>query len=457
MLAAQIIAAVIFVLMFVIIILDKFERHYVTLVSGALMIIIVFGICMHSMQAVIDLLNVQSIFTQSFWYGESSEQTSGINWSTIIFIAGMMVMVEGMGQAGFFRWLCLRLAKFVHYRAVPLLICFMFIAACLSMFIDSITVILFLAVVTTELAALLKFDPVPMILAEIFCANLGGAATMCGDPPNIIIGTSLGLSFFDFITNTGLIAAFCFAAVVLYFWLSFRKELSASDDLRKNDEATQYPQPSEAITNRAGFFGAAVAFLCVVALLVTHAQTTLSVALIGVIAASLAVLVTLISEGPKKLAEILKKVDYKTLLFFIGLFISVSGLEQSGVLELVAAFIGTISGGSAAIVIIIILWLSAFASALVDNIPFSATMVPVIQSISGTMGIDIKTLAWALSLGTDLGGNATPIGASANVVGTSIAAHSGHPIGWGKYCRYCIPATVIVVLISMLSIFVIYL
>ncbi len=143
----------------------------------------------------------------AFWYGAGEESTAGINWSTILFIAGMMIMVEGLGKAGFFRWLCLSLAKLVHYHVVPLLICFMCLSAVLSMFIDSITVVLFLATVTLELAQTMKFDPVPMILSEIFCANLGGAATMCGDPPNIIIGTSLGYTFFDFIENTGAIVA----------------------------------------------------------------------------------------------------------------------------------------------------------------------------------------------------------------------------------------------------------
>lgn len=185
--------------MFLLIILDQFERHVITLVSGALVLILVFGVCMHSPAAIWEALNLRSFFTAGFWYGAGEESTAGINWSTILFIAGMMIMVEGLGTAGFFRWLCLSLAKLVHYHVVPLLICFMCLSAVLSMFIDSITVVLFLATVTLELAQTMKFDPVPMILSEIFCANLGGAATMCGDPPNIIIGTSLGYTFFDFI------------------------------------------------------------------------------------------------------------------------------------------------------------------------------------------------------------------------------------------------------------------
>ena len=214
---AQIIAIVIFLGMFLLIILDKFERHYVTLCSGILVLTIAFGVCMHSFHAVWETLNLGSFFERSFWYGVGEEATTGINWSTILFIAGMMIMVEGLGKAGFFRWLCLSLAKLVHYRIIPLLICFMTLSAILSMFTDSITVVLFLATVTLELSQTMKFDPVPMILSEIFCANLGGAATMCGDPPNIIIGTSLGYTFSDFITNTGVIVAICFVLRIIAF------------------------------------------------------------------------------------------------------------------------------------------------------------------------------------------------------------------------------------------------
>lgn len=452
---SQILAIIIFVAMFIMIVSDKVERHIVTLVSGALVLTIVFGLSMHSMDAVIETLNYKCIFTSSFWYGESAESTSGINWSTIIFIAGMMVMVEGMGKAGFFRWLCLKLAKAVHYHTVPLLICFMCMAGFLSMFIDSITVILFLAAVTAELARILKFDPVPMILSEIFCANLGGSATMCGDPPNIIIGTSLGYSFFDFLTNTGAIAGICFVLSAIYFYLCFRKPLRASEAAREPGIA--YPDPSEAITNSKAFIGSAMVFGVAVILLITHAQTTLTVATIGVIAAILTLIVTCVTSGKDDLIYIAKHMDYKTLLFFIGLFVAVGGLEQTGVLVLVAEFIGKVSGGDVKIMIAIILWVSAIASAFVDNIPFAATMVPVIESMAASQGVSLDVLAWTLSMGTDIGGNATPIGASANVVGTSVAAKEGHPISWGTYCKYAAPATIMVVFISMLCIFVRYL
>ena len=454
MLLAQVLAIVIFVMMFLMIVLDKFKRHTVTLFSGITVILVVFGICMQDGDAIIETLNLRSMFTKAFWYGESAEGTSGINWSTIVFIAGMMVMVEGMGKSGFFRWLCLKLAKTVRYHVIPLLLCFMCMSGVLSMFIDSITVILFLAAVTVELSRVLKFDPIPMIISEIFCANLGGSATMCGDPPNIIIGTSLGYSFFDFLTNTGVIAGICFVFSVVYFWLCFGKGLKKSEAQRPSD--ITYPDPSEAITNKKLFISSICVFAVAVILLITHAQTTLTVAFIGVFVALLMVLFTFLTAGKKAAKFIITHIDYKTLIFFIGLFMSVGGLEQTGVLEVLAGFIGRVSGGNMTVIVAIILWISAIASAFVDNIPFAATMVPVIQSMAATQGVDLNTLAWSLSMGTDIGGSATPIGASANVVGTSVAAKEGHPISWGKYCKYSVPATVMVIFISMICLFVRY-
>ena len=444
---AQIAAVILFLAMFVLMISERVERHIVTLCCGLLTLVVVFGLCMGSPVAVKEALSLHSIFQPGFWYHPGGGSTSvGINWETIFFIAGMMIMVEGMADSGFFRWLCMTLAGLVHYRPIPIFITFMLLSALLSMFIDSITVILFLAAVTVELARLMKLDPVPMILAEIFCANLGGAATMCGDPPNIIIGTSLGYSFFDFISNTGMIAVISLAFVVPYFYLVFRKTLSFSVPM-----TGERPDPRQAIPNRRSFFLSCTIFALAVLLLVTHSITHLTVSCIGTVIAAL----TLLCAGPRA-GSILKRVDYKTLLFFIGLFLVVSGLEQSGVLELLAKLISTASGGDPRLMAAIILWGSAFASAFIDNIPFAATMIPVIKVLSAAQGVELDTLAWALSMGTDIGGNATPIGASANVVGTSIASKNGYPITWGRYCKALAPATVLVILISMIFIFVRY-
>ena len=273
---------------------------------------------------------------------------------------------------------------------------------------------------------------------------------MCGDPPNIIIGTSLGLSFFDFLTNTGLAAAIGLVVSIVFLYFAFRKELVSKDG--EKVDISKLPDPSESIKNKKDFIISSIIFGCAVILLITHSTTHLTVASIGLFIA----IITLITSG-KHAVTILKKVDYKTLIFFIGLFIVVSGLEETEILDMIAMFIEKISGGNEKTMIAIILWVSAIASAFVDNIPFAATMVPVIKNLAAASGIPITTLAWSLAIGTDIGGSATPIGASANVVGTSVAAKNGYPVTWGRYCKKLAPATVIVLTVSTVYLFVRYL
>jgi len=449
MVVSQILAIIVFALMFIAIVSGKVHRFIPALIGALLTIIVVLLISLKSPAAVLSVLNLEQLGQLNFWIpGQEHIESRGVNWQTIIFIGGMMTMVEGLGEVGFFRWLCLYVAKIVNYKVVPILVTFMLLSGFLSMFIDSITVLLFLSSVTIELARLLKFDPVPVIIAEIFAANTGGSATMCGDPPNIIIGTAFGYTFTDFAINTGPIAWVGMLFTLGFFYLVFRKSLASSQG-----EVTlnHYPDPKEAITSPGLFKVNTAIFILVVILLVTHAQTGLSVALIGVIAAFLTLL-----AATRLALPIVKRVDWRTLLFFIGLFVCVGGLEETGVLKMVAEYIGEISGGDILLVIPIILWVSAFASAIVDNIPFAATMVPVIANLSQTAGLKLPTLAWTLALGTDIGGNATPIGASANVVGTAIAEREGYPISWGKFLKYALPAMIIVVAICWLLLIIRY-
>jgi Na+/H+ antiporter NhaD/arsenite permease-like protein len=436
---SQILAIAIFIVMFVVITIGKVHRYIPALIGGAAVLIIVFLGVMQSPESISNSFNFGQLINAKFWYpGHEPLESRGVNWQTIIFIAGMMLMVEGLAAAGFFRWLCLYVARICRYKVIPIFIAFMVLSGFLSMFIDSITVMLFLASVTIELARLLKFDPIPVIIAEIFAANTGGSATMSGDPPNIIIGTAFGYTFTDFITNTGPIAWAGMIVCVVFFYFCFRKILSPPK-ITLDSSQKPYPQPKEAITSPRLFVLNTGVFILLVVLLVTHAQTGLSVATIGVIAAIL----TLIIAGTGAF-HIIKKFDWRTVLFFIGLFVVVYGLEETGVLKLVANYIGEVSGGKATIVIPVILWLAAIVSALVDNIPLAATMIPVIANLAQTTGISLPSLAWATALGTDIGGNATPIGASANVVATAVAEKEGYPCGWGRYCKYAIPGTILV-------------
>ncbi len=440
---SQIVALSIFLAMFVAIIVGKVHRYIPALLGALLVLVVLFLLVMRTPHAIIDVLNLGELVQARFWFpGKEHLQSQGINWQTVIFIGGMMVIVEGMGETGFFTWLCLLVARLVRYKVVPILIAFMLLAGFLSMFIDSITVLLFFAAIAIELARLLKFDPVPLIIAMVFAANTGGSATMSGDPPNIIIGTGLGFNFIDFLVNTGPIAWAAVLVALGFFYLSFRKSL------RRDPSASTpvvYPEPREAIRDMTVFRIDAAIFALVVILLVTHAESGLSVALIGVIAAVLS-----LAAARKQSVAILRRVDWRTLLFFIGLFVAVGGLELTGVLKALADAIARASSGNTTVVLTIVLWVSACASAVVDNIPFAATMVPVIANLAVASGFPLPPLAWALALGTDIGGNATPIGASANVVATAIADREGYRISWGRYLKYALPATVLVVAVCWL-------
>lgn len=443
---SQLLATAIFLGMFITIIIGKVHRYIPALIGAALVIVVVFLAVMRSTEAATNVLGLGQLGEPRFWIpGHEPYKSHGVNWQTIIFIAGMMLMVEGLGAVGFFRWLCLCVAKLVKYQVIPIFISFMLLSGFLSMFIDSITVLLFMTSVTIELARLLKFDPVPVIIAEIFAANTGGSATMMGDPPNIIIGTAFGYTFNDFLTNTGPIAWAGMILALVFFYLVFRKIIAPSRGAGISALENQYPQPSEAISNFRQFIISAAILVITVVLLITHAQTGLSVATVGCISAAL----TLLAAG-KGALHLIKRFDWRTVLFFIGLFICVGGLEETGALKKLAEYIGNISGGSPLIAISIILWLSAFSSAIVDNIPFAATMVPVLQTLSKMPGLSLRPLAWSLALGADIGGNGTPIGASANVVGTAIAEKEGYPISWGRFCKYAMPVMILVVLLCNL-------
>ncbi len=444
---SRILALLIVFVLFIEMIRGKRPRYLLTLSAGGAMVLVVLLGAMGSPAAVMEALSVDSFFKPQFWYahGGVTEFNVGINWSTVLFLTGMMAMVEGMSEAGFFDWICLRLAKGLNFRPMPLMLSFMLLAALLSMFVDSITVVLFLVVATVRLAHFLKFDPVPFIIAEIFSANLGGAATMSGDPPNIIIGTSLGLSFWDFIRNNGSICLVGGCVVLVYFYCCFSNKLKGDHPM---DPALWEIDPSDAILCRKTFFVSVAVFGVVILLIATHTVTGLTMPAIGVIAMIAAL------ASAKYPVSLLRRVDWKTVGFIIGLFLTVSGLEQTGLMDGLAQFLAWLGGDSPERLVVVLIWFTAVVSAFVDNIPMATVMVPVLLSLSNTTGMDLQTLTWSVSKGTDIGGIATPIGASANIAGVALAAQEGHSISWKRYCKYSVPASVLVLIMSMVMILI---
>jgi Na+/H+ antiporter NhaD/arsenite permease-like protein len=449
---SQIAALAIFAGVFVSLITGKVRRFIAALIGAALTLLVVFLGIERNPQAAIGALNLAEMIRPAFWVGHYQPAVHyGVNWQTILFIGAMMVLVEGLRAVGFFRWLCLSTAQIVSYRVIPSALLFVVLSGVLSMFLGSVTVILFMASVTIELGRLLKVNPVPLIIAQIVAANAGGAATMVGDPPNIIIGTSLGYGFNQFVVNLAPIVWVGLAAALGYFYLRFRKEKLATDS-EAGISTAHYPRPGEAITNR-NLFGIQMAILVLtVVLLIMHEQAGLSVVTVSFIGAG-----ATLGASRKGASNLIRGVDWRTLLFFLGLFIAASGLEQTGLLQVLAGYIGRVSGHSLVVATLLIFWVSAFISALVDNIPFVTVMVPVIVYLSQATGGALPTYAWSLSLGGCIGGNATPIGASANVVGIAIAEKTGYRITWKKFLNYAVPPTLIILVICNLMLIVRYL
>ena len=438
--AAQILAVIIFIVMFGLIIWDHIERHIVSLGCGLLTLVLVFGVCMHSEVAAAETLSLRSFMVPNFWFQTeaAAESSSGINWATILFIAGMMLMVEGMERAGFFRWLCLTIAKAVHYKTIPIFISFMLMSAFLAMFIDSITVILFLAAVTVELAHLLHFDPIPMIISEIFCSNLGGSATMCGDPPNIIIGTSLGYSFKDFILNTGVATVFVIIVGLICMYFIYGRKLFVTDE---SIAKVMQLDENKAIKDRKLMHESVIVIILVALCFIFHDQLGVQSCTVAIAAACIMLLI-----GGQEPEEIIADVEWPTILFFIGLFIVVGGMKKVGVITMLANGLISITHGNMVVTMMVILWVSAIVSSFLDNIPFVATLIPMILTMQSE-GMDVAPIWWALSLGACLGGNGTLIGASANVVLSGISKNNGHPITFGQYFKIGFPMMILSIIV----------
>jgi Na+/H+ antiporter NhaD/arsenite permease-like protein len=378
------------------------------------------------------------------------------NWETLLFVFGMMTVIATLEASGFFRWLGLHAAKAVRLDPLKLFILFPFIAAFLSAFVDSITVMLFMATLTIEVSKLVKINPLPLILAEISAANVGGASTMVGDPPNVILGTYFHLSFMDFVRNTGPAALIGFVVSTGLFVLAYRRPIfERRRELHAHhkglDEAVRKLDPAEAIEDRHLFWVGLLGITYVVIMLVTHHLTHLSVATVAITGATM----VLIIGGPlTKMPSVMKKVDWDTLLFFACLFLIVGAMDEVGLLRLVAESIINSTGGNYTVILSIILWFAAIASSAVDNVPMAATMAPLLHHISQSAGLPLPPLIWGAALGTDIGGNGTPIGASANVVAVATYEQATNQrISWAEYCKFSYPimmATIFVLNVYLL-------
>lgn len=365
------------------------------------------------------------------------EALSLVNWEAITLLFGMFTLVITLKEVNFFKILGNRVVRIFGKNILVLFIVLSILTAILSAFMDSITVMMFISSLTIEVSRVLDFNPVPFILAEITSSNIGGSATMVGDPPNVIIGTSLGFSFVDFLKNVAPISIIVLIFNIFYFLIIFRK------DLKTNKK--EFIEIKEVkIEEKYNFYISAFIFLFTIILLILHKKFDISVGAIGLIGASL----SLFLNG-NKFRNIWDKIDWDTILFFIGLFVLVGSLEKIGFLNEISNSIIKIFKNNKILPSGMIIFLG-FLSSIVDNVPLALSMVPVIKNISIKRSISISILAWSLSLGTDLGGNGTPIGASANVIALSILEKSGIKITWGYYLKKVTLSVIISLILSII-------
>ena len=416
---------IIFVLAYIAIASEKFPRHWVALLGGALLIL--FGVL------------------------TPTEALGYISWETLGLVAGMFTLVAILVQAGFFTWLAMMSLRKVNYHPVPLFIILILLAAFLAAFMDSITVMLFLAALTLQLCTLLNLDPVPLVIAEVCAANTGGAATLVGDPPNVILGTTLGFTFSDFATNTGPIALVGALILVTYFYLKNRKALQNAhvaltlEMIEKIDEL--HSEPLHVHLTRVGLTG----FVMAVVLLIFHiplselAGLPINAAVSALIPAGIA-MIALRDDQRKK---ILLSVDGESILFFAGLFMMIGGLEKVHLFETLAEALALATASNSNTLVMALHWGPGLASGILDNVPLALAMTFVLKDLAAIPGTPpLSMMVWSLAMGVDVGGNLTPIGASANVVAYSYMEHNHGSIGWKRWMMIAVPPTIIVMIIA---------
>jgi Na+/H+ antiporter NhaD/arsenite permease-like protein len=371
-----------------------------------------------------------------------------IDFNVIFLLAGMMILAGIIRKTGVFGWLAVRSARFAGGDPYRILVVLCVITAVASALLDNVTTVVLVGPITLFLAARMGMNPTPFIIAEVLASNIGGASTLIGDPPNILIGSAADIDFATFALNMGPLALIILVLfLVAARWL-FRNDLQVDPAMRDTvlalDEREMITDPRLLRRSLAVLGLTLVGFLL-------HGALHLEPATIALAGAVLLMIVA--RQDPH---EVLQEVEWPTLFFFIGLFMVVAGVIEIGLIDAVASTLIDVTGGALAGGAIVLLWVSAVLSAVVDNIPYTATMLPVVEQMSEPHG-DSLALWWALAAGADLGGNATIIGASANVILANMAEREGHPITFGNFFRYAAPVTLGSILVAMAYIWLRYL
>ncbi len=367
-----------------------------------------------------------------------------VDFNVIFLLVSMMIIVSIATRSGMFNWIANELLKLTKGHPKLVLLTLGIFTAVTSAFLDNVTTVILIMPVTFFIAEQLEINPLPFLITEIFSSNIGGTATLIGDPPNIIIGSAAGFSFMDFIKElSGVVGVILFVIVLLMMFI-FRKSLVANSDKM---QTVANLDNSKTITDIPLMIRSAVVLVLVILGFVLHDVTHIETCITAMLGAS----VLLLFEKPK---DILCDVEWNTIFFFIGLFIIIGGLEASGGIYLMAQWILKVTQGSETATSMLILWASGLISGIIDNIPYTATMAPMLSEIQKTMGSDYTyPLWWCLSLGACLGGNMTIIGAAANVIVSETSAHKGYKIEFLKFFKYGFVTILISLIISSVYIY----
>jgi Na+/H+ antiporter NhaD/arsenite permease-like protein len=368
---------------------------------------------------------------------EQEQAVEAIDFNTIGLLVGMMLMVRLTETTGVYTWLAIRAGQWSRGRPLAVVLALSVTTAVLSAFLDNVTTVLLLVPITFLLADALDIDPVPLVIMEIVVSNIGGTATLIGDPPNILIAGHTGLSFGAFIANLAPLAVVTLVFVIGGLYLVFRSRLRVAPEARENlmrlDASRSIEDAGEARRTVPILLATILAFFF-------HKQLHLEPATVALAGASVMLLVT-----RQSMQETIGNIEWPTLFFLIGLFVMVGALEHTGALEEVADGVASITGGDRTAELYGILWTSAIGSGVVDNIPFTAAMIPVVESLGG--GED-DAYWWVLAIGACFGGNATIVAAAANVAASGMAARAGQPIGFMTFLRYGVPATAVSLILA---------
>lgn len=431
-------AAAIFGVSYILIMSEKVHKTVVALFGGTLMIVL--GI-LHQHEA----FHVEEL---------------GVDWNVVFLLISMMIIINLMRPSGFFEYIAIKSAKLGRGEPFRILVIFAVVTAVLSALLDNVTTVLLLVPVTMFIADALEVDPIPFLLTEVFASNIGGTATLIGDPPNILIASRAKLSFMDFVYNLAPVVVIIMAVFIGVLWLLFARKLKARDEI-KSRIMTMHEK--EAVKDPALLKKSLFVLGIVLAGFVFHGVLHYQPATVALFGAGLLLLITNTHEPHHVLAE----VEWPTIFFFIGLFIIVGGVVKVGLITWMSLKILSLTEGNMFATSMLIMWFSAFASAVVDNIPYVATMNPLVTNMAAQLWPDLSgaellhhkdllPVWWSLALGACLGGNGSAIGASANVIVIGMSEKAGNKISFMKFLAYGMPVMVLTVTISTLYVWIRY-